>query len=55
MVDSKEKEKDFFFLTFLNSIGKNRHGIGKKGGYFRLGMGRKSPDNDDDDYDNDDD
>ena len=27
----------FFFLLFL--IGKNRHGIGKKGGYFRFGMG----------------
>ena len=24
------------------NIGKNRHGIGKKGGYFRLGMGPNS-------------
>ena len=29
----------FFFLLFL--IGKNRHGIEKKGGYFQLGMGPK--------------
>ena len=36
---NKEKKKFFFFLLFL--IGKIRHGIGKKGGYFRLGMGPK--------------
>ena len=35
----KVKKKRFFFLLFL--IGKNRHGIGKKGGYFRLGIGPK--------------
>ena len=36
------KKKLFFFL-----IEKNRHGIGKKGGYFRLGIapreGQKIP------------
>ena len=31
--------KFFFFLLFL--IGKIRHGIGIKGGYFQLGMGPK--------------
>ena len=31
--------QSLFFLLFL--IGKNRHGIGKKGSYFRLGMGPK--------------
>ena len=37
---SKKKKKNFFFfLLFL--IGKIRHGIGKKGGYFGLGMGPK--------------
>ena len=32
--------EDFFF-TIL--IGKNRHAIGKKGGYFLLGMGPNLP------------
>ena len=50
MVSKKRIFFFFFFLLFL--IGKNRHGIGKKGGYFRLGRGaeirplekgRKSP------------
>ena len=40
----KSKKKDiyiyiFFFLLFL--FGKNRHGIEKKGGYIRSGMGPK--------------
>ena len=35
----KKIKKSNFFLLFL--IGKIRHGIGKKGGYFRLGMGPK--------------
>ena len=30
------KKKKFFFLLFL--IGENKHGIGKKGGYFLSGM-----------------
>ena len=34
-----KKSKNISFLLFL--IGKNRHGIGEKGGYFRLGMGPK--------------
>ena len=33
-----DKNKSFFFLLFF-LIGENRHGIGKKGGYFWLGMG----------------
>ena len=41
---SKKKKKKrffffFFFFTFLNW--ENRHGIGEKGGYFRLGKGLK--------------
>ena len=39
VVSKKSKKKDFFFLLFL--IGKNRHGIGEKGGFFQSGMGRK--------------
>ena len=34
------KHLSIIFLLFL--IGKNRHGIGKKGGYFRWGWGRNS-------------
>ena len=42
MVYKKKKIKKkiyIFFFTFKNW--ENRHGIGKKGGYFRLGMGPK--------------
>ena len=39
LVNSSGLLKNFFF-TFL--IGKNRHGIGKKGGYFPLQWGRNS-------------
>ena len=35
MVSKKTGKKNYFFLLFL--IGKIRHGIGKKGGYFLLG------------------
>ena len=45
---SKKKKKIVFFVFLLFLIGKIRHGIGKKGGYFQLGMGpkfgRKGPD-----------
>ena len=37
MVSKKIFKKILLFL-----IGKNRHGIGKKCGYFQLGMGPKS-------------
>ena len=36
MVSKKVKKKSLLFL-----IGTNRNGIGKKGGYFRLGIGPK--------------
>ena len=40
MVSKTHENKNLlFFLLF--SIGKNRYGIGKKGGYFLLGMGPK--------------
>ena len=40
MVSEKKVKKSLFvFFYLLFSIGKNRHGIGKKGGYFHLGIG----------------
>ena len=40
LVFSSGLKKKIFFLPFF--IGKNRHSIGKKGCYFRLGMGGNS-------------
>ena len=38
----KSKKKIFFFfLLFLNILGKTDMVLGKKGGYFRLGIGPK--------------
>ena len=34
----KQKKSDFFFFFLLYLIGKNRHGIVEKCGYFQLKM-----------------
>ena len=36
---SKKKNFFFFFFFFTFLIERSRHGVGKKGGYLRLGMG----------------